>query len=230
MSKLLNSDRTLSRSLTGRDSDSDDDYPSHRSSVGMQNVSRAPLLFLISCATLLVFWGWPFVVVPAGHSAVVDLFGYVQKDTIPAGFRLKQLFSNTYLFSLKTQLVEVTQDTPTSEGLMIELDVSILFHLEPTAVVKLYNEIGTNYNEILVNPEIESSIRGLTSKFTAKTLYSAGREELSQGINDELNEKLQSRGIIVEQVLLRKVVLPVSLSPPLAPRIACSPNASCKPF
>eukprot|EP00238_Polyblepharides_amylifera_P014310 CAMPEP_0196586738 /NCGR_PEP_ID=MMETSP1081-20130531/55391_1 /TAXON_ID=36882 /ORGANISM="Pyramimonas amylifera, Strain CCMP720" /LENGTH=308 /DNA_ID=CAMNT_0041908715 /DNA_START=134 /DNA_END=1060 /DNA_ORIENTATION=+ len=156
----------------------------------------------------LFMFGAPIITVPAGHSAVVDLFGYVEENTVPSGVHLKTLFASSHAFSLKTQLFDVSQDAPTSEGLMVELDVSVLFRLEPSAVVNIYRTLGVNYRDVLVKPEITSTIRGLTSKFTAKTLYSAGRETMSEGITNELNEKLGKRGIIVEQALLRKVVLP----------------------
>eukprot|EP00976_Prorocentrum_cordatum_P080820 1184131-Prorocentrum_minimum.AAC.2 len=157
---------------------------------------------------VLVYLGDPLVSVPAGHSAVIDLFGHVQTATIPAGVHFKTLFANSHIFSLKTQLFDVSQDAPTSEGLMVELDVSVLFRVNPTDVINIYTTVGTNYRDILVKPEVTSTIRGLTSRFTAKTLYSAGREEMSEGIVKELNEKLSKRGIIIEQALLRKVVLP----------------------
>lgn len=50
------------------------------------------------------------------------LAGYVAKDTIPAGMHLKTLFASSHFFSLKTQLAEMTQDAPTNEGLIVELD------------------------------------------------------------------------------------------------------------
>ena len=39
----------------------------------------------------------------------------------------------------------------------------------------------------------------------AQALYSAGRDEISEGIVKQLNEKLNPRGIEIEQALLRKV-------------------------
>ena len=38
-----------------------------------------------------------------------------------------------------------------------------------------------------------------------QALYSAERDEISDGIAKQLNEKLNGRGILVEQALLRKV-------------------------
>mmetsp|Transcript_41041 Transcript_41041/g.103184 ORF Transcript_41041/g.103184 Transcript_41041/m.103184 type:complete len:305 (-) Transcript_41041:65-979(-) len=165
-------------------------------------------------AGLLVFLlvGAPIIVVPAGHLAIVDFYGYVAKDTIPAGMHLKTLFASSHFFSLKTQLAEMTQDAPTNEGLIVELDVSILYHVQPDKVRDLYLTVGPKYYEVVMRPEITSSIRTLTARFNAKTLYSAGREELSLGLEKQLNDNLAPRGIIVEQALLRKLVLPKIVS------------------
>mmetsp|Transcript_17835 Transcript_17835/g.21381 ORF Transcript_17835/g.21381 Transcript_17835/m.21381 type:complete len:314 (+) Transcript_17835:118-1059(+) len=157
---------------------------------------------------LLVFFGWPIVSIPAGHTGVVDLFGFVEEKTIPAGVHFKTMFADVHSFSLKTQLTEVSQDAPTSEGLIVEIDVSVLFRVESEMVRSLYTTVGNNYKEVLVLPEVTSCIRSLTSRYAAKTLYSAGREDMSEGIVKQLNEKLNPRGITVEQALLRKVKLP----------------------
>lgn len=161
---------------------------------------------------VILIIGAPIVVVPAGHAAVVDFYGHVAKSTIPAGMHVKTLFASSHFFSLKTQLAEVTQDSPTNEGLIVELDVSILYHVKPDMVRDLYLTVGPKYYEVVMRPEITSSIRTLTARFNAKTLYSAGREELTMGLEKQLNDNLAPRGIIVEQALLRKLVLPKIVS------------------
>lgn len=178
-----------------------DDFDSE--SDGPKLVQFAPIL-----AAVFLISGKPFTSVPAGNVAAVDLFGTVQEYTIPEGVHPKTPFASTHNYSLKTQLVEVTQDVATSEGLVVELDVSILFKVQPGAVRSLYQNVGVDYDKVLVLPEVKSIIRNLTSQYSAKTLYSAGRSDLSQGIINELNRKLTPRGIVVEDALLRKVVLP----------------------
>lgn len=90
---------------------------------------RWPYLRRWRCC-LLFFVGSPIISVPAGHVAVIDLFGNVEANTVPAGVHLKTLFARAHEISLKTQLFEVSQDAPTSEGLMVELDVSVLYHVQ----------------------------------------------------------------------------------------------------
>mmetsp|Transcript_23795 Transcript_23795/g.28715 ORF Transcript_23795/g.28715 Transcript_23795/m.28715 type:complete len:388 (+) Transcript_23795:117-1280(+) len=168
------------------------------------------VLGVLGASALAIFLiaGRPFVSIPAGNLATVDLYGNVQQYTIPQGVHLKPPFAATHPYSLKTQLIDVTQDVPTSEGLIVELDVSILYKVQPELVRSLYVTVGTNYEDVLVLPEVQSVVRSLTSQYSAKALYSQGRDELSQGMVNELNRKLGPRGITIEDALLRKVKLP----------------------
>lgn len=170
--------------------------------------SNIRLMSAAAVALLIILIGWPIVSVPAGHAAVVDFFGHAFKGTLSSGMQFKTLFANVHIFSLKTQLLEVNLNVPTMEGLVVEMDVSVLYHIRQDAVREVYLTMGTNYLEVLVMPEVTSTIRSLTSRVSAKALYSAARDEISDGVAKQLNEKLNPRGIEVEQALLRKVVLP----------------------
>ncbi|GLC33931.1 hypothetical protein PLESTB_000819300 [Pleodorina starrii] len=179
--------------------------PMHRN-----DVSASFLVAIIAVAVLAIFVlaGQPIVSIPAGHLAVVDFFGYVPKDTISSGLHLKTLYAGVHTFSLKTQLMELTLNVPTNEGLIVELDVSILHRIDASMVRNLYLTVGSNYKEVVLLPEVTSTVRSLTASVASKALYSASRDELSAGIKDHLNGKLSGRGIEIEQALLRKVVLP----------------------
>ncbi|KXZ44275.1 hypothetical protein GPECTOR_70g506 [Gonium pectorale] len=166
------------------------------------------LAVFASFILVLLLVGWPIVSIPAGHLAVVDFFGYVSTRTIPSGMHLKMLFANVHSFSLKTQLLELTLNVPTTEGLIVELDVSILYRIDADMVRQLYLTVGTLYKDVVLLPEVTSTVRSLTASVSSKALYSASRDELSAGIKVQLNQNLRARGIEVEQAMLRKVVLP----------------------
>mmetsp|Transcript_37758 Transcript_37758/g.119136 ORF Transcript_37758/g.119136 Transcript_37758/m.119136 type:complete len:346 (+) Transcript_37758:39-1076(+) len=187
--------------------DDDDLYEMHARSHRSDSSIYRKIGILIAAIVFLIA-GNPIISVPAGHSAVVDFFGFVSKNTIGSGVHIKTLFARANLFSLKTRLMDVQQDAPTTEGLIVQLEVSVLYHVRPESVRDLYLTLGVNYDKVLVLPEVTSTIRSLTSKFSAKNLYSEGRDEMSKGIAKQLNDKLHPRGIAVEQALLRKVVLP----------------------
>jgi prohibitin 1 len=64
---------------------------------------------------------------------------------------------------------------------------------------------------VIVEPLLRSSIREATAENSASTLYTGGRELVAKRILDELRSTLGSRGILVENVLLRDIQLPDTL-------------------
>ena len=100
---------------------------------------------LIAIVILLLFFLLRFArVVPAGHGGVVDLFGNMRSEALPSGLRLINPLSSVHRLSVQTREVKETMDTPSSEGLIVHLDVSILFHLNPTKAPDVYRSVGVN--------------------------------------------------------------------------------------
>ena len=164
-----------------------------------------------TCTFFLFFFSiWlslAFFVVAPGYVGVVVTLGHIQTHDNGLHFRFP-LMSKLERFSTKTQKLEEENSTPTKEGLSVELDTVVLFHLDPDMVGSLYAEVGTEYIEQLIQPEANSAIRCYTSESEAKDLYSAGRMEIQQELKANLSLKLQPRGIIIEDVLLKDLRLP----------------------
>jgi len=78
-----------------------------------------------------------------------------------------------------------------------------LYHLDAGEGGNIFRGIGVNYQEVLIEPEAASAIRGLTSESDAKALYTSGRNVMQDALKKELMDSLGPRGIVVEDVLLK---------------------------
>jgi regulator of protease activity HflC (stomatin/prohibitin superfamily) len=103
-------------------------------------------------------------------------------------------------------------DVPSKEGLTVQLEVSILYHLNPEKAADVYKTVGEDYESIIIEPQFRSVTRGVTASFDARALYTSEREHLSKMILDELEKTIAVRGITVESAPLRRVGLPAGLS------------------
>merc|ERR1712023_434080 len=139
-------------------------------------------------------------------------FGHVSEATLPSGLHFLNPFSSVVTMNLKTQLVYSENIVPTQEGLNVELDVSLLYHIDLLRVREIYLQLGEAYEETLIMPELQSAVRGLTSEVSAKALYTSGRTEIHDKLHKELTEKLTARGIVLEDVLLKGIKLPKQLT------------------
>jgi prohibitin 1 len=151
------------------------------------------------------------VSVPTGHVGVLTLFGRVTGETLSEGIHVINPLKSVQRLSIQTQSVKETANVPSNEGLILALDTSLLFHLDRTKAADVYQKVGSNYAEKIVEPTMRAAIRAATSAHTANALYTNARELVQQQIQDELTTQLAPRGVIVENVLLRDVQLPVML-------------------
>jgi prohibitin 1 len=149
--------------------------------------------------------------VDAGHVGVLTLFGRVTGEILPEGIHLVNPFKVNNPMSVRTQEIKESAAVPSSEGLVINLDTSLIYHLNPARAADVYQKLGPNYMEIVVEPTLRASIREATASHTANALYTGEREQVARQINSQLISQLNGRGIEVESVLLRDIQLPTTL-------------------
>ncbi|MCB9365850.1 MAG: prohibitin family protein [Calditrichaeota bacterium] len=153
-----------------------------------------------------------FTVIPAGHVGVVDFFGKVSDATLKPGVNFRNPLAQIHKFSVKTQEEKEVMTVPSKEGLSVQLEVSVLYHLNPETAAEVYKTIGPNYKEIILEPNFRSVTRGVTAGYEARALYTSEREILAQQIMADLARTVEPRGITIEATPLRQVALPPNLT------------------
>jgi len=171
----------------------------------------AKFLRLIGVILLVIVFFWSVVSIPTGHVGILTLFGRVTGQTLGEGIHLINPLKSVQKMSIQTQSVKESANVPSNEGLILALDTSLLFHLDRSMAAEVYQKVGSNYAEKIVEPTLRAAIRATTSAHTANALYTNARELVQQQIQDELTAQLAPRGVIVENILLRDVQLPAML-------------------
>jgi prohibitin 1 len=149
--------------------------------------------------------------VPAGHVGILTLFGRVTGDVLPEGTHFVNPFKVNNVMTIRTQEQKETASVPSTEGLIMTLDTSLIFHLDKNKASDIFQTIGMEYIGTFVEPNLRSAIRAVTAAHSANALYTGAREEVAIKIQDELSHVLAPRGVVVESVLLRDVQLPTML-------------------
>jgi len=169
--------------------------------------------FLILLAIIfgLILFFSSVVSIPTGHVGVLTLFGRVTGETLGEGIHVINPLKAVEKLSIQTQSVKESANVPSNEGLILALDTSLLFHLDRSKAAEVYQKVGSNYAEKIVEPTLRAAIRASTSSHTANALYTNARELVQQQIQDQLTAELSPRGVIVENILLRDVQLPAML-------------------
>jgi len=179
------------------------------------SVNPNPLFRLIGLAiaafVLVLFLFAAVTRVESGHVGVLTLFGRVTGEVLPEGMHLINPFKTNNEMTIRTQEIKESASVPSSEGLVMNLDTSLIYHLDPTKASDVYQKIGPSYETVLIEPNLRAAIREATASHTANALYTGEREMVAKQIHDQMASILGSRGFLVESILLRDIQLPATL-------------------
>src|SRR6202140_5639342 len=96
---------------------------------------------------VLLFILWSTTSIPTGNVGVLTLFGRVTGETLPEGIHLINPLKSVQKLSVQTQSVKESANVPSNEGLIMNLDTSLIYHLDKSKAAFVYQTVGDNYAE-----------------------------------------------------------------------------------
>jgi prohibitin 1 len=179
------------------------------------DVGGNPLLKLIGASLIvlifIIFLFNSIIKVPTGSVTVLTLFGRVTGEVLSEGIHVINPLKSANDLSIQTQEIKESASVPSAEGLVLNLDTSLIYHLNPGKAADVYQKVGVRYMDVLVEPNLRAAIREATASHSANALYTGEREMVAKQVFDQLSSKLGERGVLVESVLLRDIQLPLTL-------------------
>jgi len=197
---------------------------------------RIGLLSLGFAAIVLV--SASFTIIDPGYVGVPVTFGNVGSQPLPAG--IHPIFFLTDVYKMSIQTKDYTMSSMTSEGnkngddavatlsrdqLILKFDVSVWYHLDPSQANNVYSNIGLNYEEVIVRPAIRTALVDAATKFDASDVMSLQRDAYSKMVTELLLKELSGKGVILDNVLIRNVQPPVTVSDAIAAKLKASQEA-----
>jgi len=193
------------------------------------NIMQKNKLSIIFTVVIIILGVWllfsSITIIDAGYTGVYSLFGKVGEKEISSGIHLVNPLARITKMSIRTEeytmSIAVNEGNKkgddsitalTKEGLEVSLDITTLFHLEEAKASDVYKNVGLNYEKKVIRPEIRTTIRDVIALYSSKEIYSDKRQEANEKIKNTLKDKLEQRGIFVEETLLRNVSLPQNLA------------------
>lgn len=184
------------------------------------NAKQRTIVIVLAIAVIAFLVFRPFVIVPAGARGVVfTLTSGVLEKQLGEGFHiLIPVVQRALLYDVRTQTYsmsrvhwdgEVSGDDSltalTADGQTVNVDISVRFHPDPDNVWRLHKEVGTDYVNKILRPEIRSQTRVAISDFPVTEVYSESRQVVEDRIESRLRESINRTYLIVDEVLLRDI-------------------------
>ena len=166
-------------------------------------------IFLIGLVSFLFY---SCAVVRPGEVGVKQRLGKLKGNPKNQGLVFLNPFT-TVLVKIPTRTVnkEITLNLPSKEGLNVAAKISILYHVKKENAMNIINEVGRNYETVLILSTFRSASADVCARFYAKDMHSGKRAEIEQAIKEQMADILKGRGFVIESVLLKSITLPSGL-------------------
>jgi len=166
---------------------------------------------LISLALILVFFS-SCVTVRQGSVGVKRTVGKIDEKIIEPGATVFNPFaSKVIVVPITTENIEVALTLPSKEGLNVNADISILYHIEKDKATQIVSEIGMAYENTVILPVFRASAADVTARYMAKAMHTGNRFEIESAVKEQMMKIIGDRGFVIEAVLMKSIQLPDGL-------------------
>ena len=163
---------------------------------------------------LLLFGSRMFYVIKPGERAVIfhQISGMLDRENIVnTGLKVIAPWNKLFKYNVMEQKSEETMDVLDKNGLSVNVDITVRFNPLYDRIGNLHETFGVNYINSLVIPEVRSTVRRVTGRYTAEEIYSTKRQEVEDAIIDETAVVLKKNYIDMKALMIRSINLPADI-------------------
>jgi regulator of protease activity HflC (stomatin/prohibitin superfamily) len=152
-----------------------------------------------------------FYTVNATQRAVIFYkFGNgLEKDEVkPPGTHIKAPWNEAFIYNVQETSQDENMDVLDKSGLSIHVDVSVRFKPMSEKIGYIYEKFNVDFVNVLVIPEVRSTVRQVMGRYTAEEIYSTKRAEVEATIKSESEKILEANNVTMVALLIRSIQLP----------------------
>ncbi len=159
---------------------------------------------LVIIALVIIFSS--YAIVQPGHRGVVVMLGRTEQNVLGEGFHLilPPMVRQVVPVDVRVQKLETSAEAASNDLQVMTVQGILNYHLDPANVNKLYQEIGLNYEQVIIAPAMAEAIKASTAQYKVEDILRK-RTELRDRIKSALEERLASNYIIVDDFSLADV-------------------------
>ena len=146
---------------------------------------------------ILIFFR-PWVQVGPGQRGVVLNFGAVQQQVLEEGLHLRiPVMQEIVPMDVKIQKAETDAAAASADLQDVSSRIALNYHVVPDKANIVYQQIGIQFKERIIDPAIQEVVKAVTAKYTAEELITK-RPAVSEAMRMALMDRLIANNIAVD--------------------------------
>ena len=179
-----------------------------------QGLPKALVMGIVGLIFIVLFGSSMFVTIESGEKGVIfrKFGGGLDKETVYGqGFHVIAPWNDMFVYDVKIHETFEKMEVLSKNGLSIKIDLSFRYMPVEEKIGYLHDQIGRNYLERIIKPEIRSVTREVIGNYLPEELYSTKREAIEDEIEALTRVKVEAKYLTLDAILIRDVTLPQTL-------------------
>jgi len=179
-----------------------------------QGLPKAMIMGVVGLIFVVMFGSSMFVTIDSGEKGVLfkKFGGGLQKEVVYGqGFHIIAPWNDMFVYDVKIHETFEKMEVLSKNGLSIKIDLSFRYMPVQEKIGYLHDEIGRDYLERIIKPEIRSVTREVIGNYLPEELYSTKREAIEDEIESLARVKVEAKYLTLDAILIRDVTLPLTL-------------------
>jgi prohibitin 2 len=159
-------------------------------------------LVVITVIIIIVVMVESVVTVQAGYRGVVLYLGAVEDRVLVEGLHFITPFVEQVVqMEIRTQKFEAEASAASKDLQEVHTVIALNYRIDPQQVNKIYQLLGVNYQDRVISPTIQESVKSSVAKFNAEELITK-RETAKNVIAEAIRNTLASNNIVTQNVFI----------------------------
>ena len=179
-----------------------------------QGLPKAMIMGIVGLIFIVLFGSSMFRTIDPGEKGILfkKFGGGLDKETIYGqGFHIIAPWNTLHVYDVKIHETFEKMEVLSKNGLSIKIDLSFRYMPIQEKIGYLHDEIGRDYLERIIKPEIRSVTREVIGNYLPEELYSTKREAIEDEIESLTRVKVEAKYLTLDAILIRDVTLPLTL-------------------
>ncbi len=139
-----------------------------------------------------------FQTIRSGEVGLRVRFGKIIDSNLNEGFNFKIPYIESIVkVNIKVQKAEVATSSASKDLQDINTNIAVNYRVESKSASNLYRTVGNSYENTILLPAIQESIKSVISRYTAEETITS-RPEVSNECMKELQAKVEKYGIVID--------------------------------
>jgi prohibitin 2 len=176
------------------------EYPGSRSYLRSKRLKIILGVFMF--IVIIVVISQSVTIVQAGHRGVVLFVGAVENRVLGEGVHFVIPFTEqVVLLEVRTLKFQADASAASKDLQEVATVIALNYHIDPSKANMVYQELGADYNNRIIAPTIQESVKASVAKFDAEQLIT-NRESTKATIAEAISKTLSTRNIMVETLFI----------------------------